>query len=424
MIFHRPLSVCMFLLLGCFFPTNGNAQVFRNYATPAPPPEPGVPQQPAKGEKIYTIDTTFQTWQEAEVKWLDADSSILWEKQFSNYSQGRMAKNSQYIGLAGVETIYTDGYASESRLHLDILDLNGTPSGQFVITNTKGITFESVAADETFFYLAYEKYTGSSDRNMFIAQVDAQGNLQWETKIGQRYGTSGTRLLQVSPAGEIVLFAKMYTEVGFDVLTKEGAIKDRKMLYFINEFSPVAFTFRKNGHLLAIGSQRKYVKSETYSSGVVIELDDQYQILQYCQIESPYNDVALDITEDEQGHIYFLTNAEDLKSPYGQRANFSIIGQLDANFELLQTSSFQNTSTGLSLQLAWSPTHGLWSYQRYYNKGQTFALFHFKEDLSIESIWSRHGAFSDPHQLLIADDTFYLGGGSRDSWVVRIPGFY
>ncbi len=419
MIFYRPLSFCVFLLLGCLLSISGNAQVFRNYAVPAPPPEPGVPQQPAKGEKIYTIDTTFQTWQEAEVKWLDADSSIHWEKQFPNYSQGRIAKNSQHIGLAGVETIYTDGYASESRLYLDILDLSGTPSGKLVVTNTKGIILVSVAAGEAFFYLAYEKHTGSSDRNMFIAQVDTLGNLQWETNLGQRYGTSGTRLLQVDPEGNAVLFAQMYKEVGFDVLTPAGVIKDRKMLYFNHTFSPTSFSFRKNGHVLAIGKQLKYVKSETYSSSVAIELDDQYQVLQYCQIESPYNDVALDITEDEQGHIYFLTNAEDLKSPYGQRANFSIIGQLDTNFELLQTSRFNNTSTGLSLQLAWSPTLGLWTYQRYYNKGQTFALFHFNEDLSIESIWSKHGAFSDPHQLLITDDTFYLGGGSRDSWVLN-----
>lgn len=424
MIFYRLLSVCLFLLLGCLLPTDGNSQVFRNYAVPPPPPEPGVPQQPIKGEKIYTIDTTFQAWQEPEVKWLDTDSSILWGKQFPKYSQGRMAKNSQYIGLAGVETIYTDGYTSESRLHLDILNLNGNPSGQLVITNTKGITLVGVAADEAFFYLAYEKYTGSTDRNMFIAQVDAQGNLQWETNIGQRYGTSGGRLLQVDPEGNIVLFAKMYKEVGFDRLTPAGVIKDRKMLYFTNEFNPVSFTFRKNGHVLAIGSQRKFIKSETYSSSVAIELDNQYQILQYCQIESRYNDVALDIIEDEQGHIYFLTNVEDLKGPYGKRANFCTIGQLDANFELLQISRFQNMNTGLSLQLAWSTMHGLWSYQRYYNKGQTFALFHFKEDLSIESIWSRHGAYSDPHQLLITDDVFYLGGGSRDSWMVKVPVFY
>ncbi|WP_367388669.1 hypothetical protein [Lewinella sp. LCG006] len=45
-------------------------------------------------------------------------------------------------------------------------------------------------------------------------------------------------------------------------------------------------------------------------------------------------------------------------------------------------------------------------------------------NLSIKNIWSKHGTYSDPHQLLITEEAFYLGGGSLDSWMVKMPRFY
>lgn len=397
-----------------------SGQVFRGFSPPPPPPEPGTQARSSAHEdqKVVHLDTLYQQWEVEEVQQLVMDDLTNWEVQLPSYSHGISAKNEQFIGIAAVETIYTDGYTSDSKLHLNTYDLRGNAIGHFTLSHPPGISVKAIVADSENFYLAYEKSINSGDRDMYIAKINTKGQLQWETKIGKRFGTSGTQLLQIDPQGNVVLFAQMYQEVGFDILSPQGEIIDRKMLYFQEEFSPASFFYQKDGSIVALGTYKSYPNRKSESSSILFTLDTAYQVVQYRQVQSPYTDQALSVTTDDQGHYYCLTNSLNYQAPYDKRANFSTITKFNDQLEIIDTLQFLNTQTGLQLQLQWHPQHGLWAYQRLYNQGQTFALFQLSADLLIENIWSKKGHFSDPHFLEIVDDTLYLGGGSRDSWLL------
>lgn len=421
MPFRLSLLLRSFFIIGVLSPVFLVGQVFRNFAPPPPPSAPGsTVATSTTAPNLFLLDTLYQHWELTDVRELVIDSTS-WELQLPQYSYGLSAKNEQAIGIAAVETIYTDGYTSDSRLHLMIYDLSGNETGHFTLSHPAGCSIIAITADRENFYLAYEKTINAGDRDMYVAQVNSQGQLQWETKLGQRFGTSGTQLLQVDPQGNAVLFAQMYQEVGFDILSPQGEVMNRKLLYFQAEFSPAAFFYQQDGSIAALGTYQSYPNRKSETSSILFTLDTAYQVIQYRQLQGTYTDKALSITSDNQGNYYCLTNSLDYQAAYNKRANFSTIIKLNNQLEVVDTLQFQNSNTGLQLQLEWHPQLGLWAYQRLYLKGQTFALFQISDDLLLENIWSKKGNFSDPHFLTITDDTIYLGGGSRDSWLLKVP---
>lgn len=409
------------LLLLCVLVINTavQAQVFRSTAPPPPPPDPTATTPPNEPTwPLISLDTNFISWSEEQLRLLAPQEHIVQQLDFPGRSFGRFYLTEDRLALALVKSLYEEGRQVGSELHFNLLDTTGLIVDSLILPHDKGITIVDLCEADGFFYLAYQKSINSGNRYMHIAKVDQTAQLIWETKLGQRFGTRGLRLLRPAPDGNIVLLSQMYDQVGFDIISTAGNFVERKLLHFYQEFSPKSFFFKPNGQVVGIGTYTEYEGPNVKTSSVVFELDRSFQLLHYQQVQSPFNDIAQDVTMDEQGNYYYFTNAENTRAPYGQRTNFMTIGKLDADFNPIASTNIKNTDTGLSLGLSYHPNKGLFAYQRFWNKGNSFTLFQLDTDLELQEIVSAKGRFGTPLQLLLQDDQFLLMFDSRGSKVI------
>jgi len=407
------LKIFTFLILLC----SGieiNAQVFR--LTP-PPGEKKVKLK----HRFSSIDTTFLDWQIEKGTEINAENGIVWQKLKENQGFSFSAIAGETLGMMSVEYKYDNGRASGSILHLDIFGTDGSEIASGSLSHSKGISLIGITTYGTSYYLSYEKNISSGNRDLYLAKFSNEAALIWETKVGQRFGTSGAGLLKTNEDGDILLFTQMYDKVSFDILNPKGEIIDRKMIPFINEFSPASFIFNKKGNIVALGSSRKYVNRETISSLVVFELDKQYDLVRYREFGSKYVDLGLDVIQGDDGYYYILANSENLKAPYGMRSNYSTVAKLDEEFKIQKVKRIENKSTGLSLRLAWLSQNRLIFFQRSGERGYGFHLFELDTNLELGKFYNVKGHFLNPNTFIVNDKgSLFLGGGSSKSWLICV----
>jgi hypothetical protein len=408
----KVLSLFLLLFLG----VDINAQVFK--VTPSS--TTGQKKTKLK-HRFSTIDTVFMDWQFEKGQEIDTEKGIKWLKVKDEQGFGFFASAGETIGLMSVKYRYTKGKVSGCTLYFDVFNAVGNELASTTIDHDKGITTVGITSDGTNFFLAYSKAINSGDRDLYVSKISAEAKLVWETKVGKRFGTSGPGLIKINADKQVVLFTQMYDKVSFDILSPEGKIVDRKFVPFVNEFSPASFTFNKAGHIVAIGSSRRYVNSKTISSIIIFELDESYQPLRYREFGSSYTDLGTDVIPNDEGGYYFLGNCENFKAPYGQRPNFTVIGKLDEELKPKRIKRMLNNSTGLNLTMAWSPQNGLIFFQRSGERGYGFHLFQLDADLELYKIHNVKGIFLNPNNLIVGNDNnLILGGGSSKSWLVGI----
>ncbi|KAA3628692.1 MAG: hypothetical protein DWQ02_19070, partial [Bacteroidetes bacterium] len=168
-------------------------------------------------------------------------------------------------------------------------------------------------------------------------------------------------------------------------------------------------------------SSRRYKDRETISSFVVFELDENYQPIRYRELGTKFINLGLDIVQDEEGFYYFLANCENMKAPYGQRDNFTVVGKLDEAFKLKKTKRIENKSTGLNLRLTLLGKSGLVTFQRSGDREYGFHLFRLNRNLELQQIYNVKGKFQNPNNLVVGEGfDFYVGGGSSKSWLLNL----
>lgn len=407
------------LLLSLLLSTAANSQVFRSSL--APPPPPASPTGTASGSTTYqlAIDTSFSAWSLDAATAIDANTGKISSTPFTDRGFGRICFAGDHLALGAVHTLYENGSSIGSELIIQLMPPEGT-STSLTIAHDKGIRLHALTSDGTDFYLAYTLEINSGDRDMYVAKISATAELDWTCKVGKRFGTGGMQLLRIDPQGNLVLFAKMYQEVGFDRISPAGQIIDRKMLDFYQDFSPTSFFFKPDGGIVGIGSYLEYEGRNTYTSCIVLELDTNYRLKHYRQLKSPGLDKAQDITMDEEGNYYFLTNTQNSEKYYIHDQDFMTIGKLDANFNLLATTNLRNTEIGHQLNLVYVPGQGLLATQRVYNPRPTFMLFSLNKDLRLEEIYTAPGGYGSPSQLIPHQQQLYLLCGDTKSNLVSI----
>ena len=417
------LRLALLLIFLAGIPINGRSQVFNTPTAPPPPPSSApTTTSTSVPDYLLQIDTSMQEWSLDAVTTLGPHDHRLRFEHFKKQSFGRLHKNGETLAFAAVHTTYKDGYSNGSELRFKLLDLKGQILDSLSIPHQKGISLVGLTSDGSSYYVAYQREISSGDRTMHVAKISQEAELVWETLIGQRFGTRGLNLLRVSPDGNVVLFAQMYDQIGFDQINTEGKIIGRKLLYFEEDFSPRSFFFEEDGSLVGIGSYTEYEGSETYSSSVVFRLNASYQLLHYKQLQSPYQDEAQDVISTEAGQYAVLTNATNLSAPYGERQNFMTISILNQELDLVHQTNIKNTATGLSLGLHFDPQAGLFTYQRVYNRRPSFLLYQLLPDLSIKQMYSARTEagleIGDPTKLIKQDGKFYLLCGDLSSTLV------
>ncbi len=400
------------------------AQVFRSPAAiPPPPPPPGLENTDKLEVPTYLIavDTTFTRWSPKAPKVLSATDGSLSSKSFKNQSFGRIARTTKQLCLATTRSIYEDGKLSRSELLLQLRESDGEMEDSIVIHHEKGIRIRGLTNDDDNFYVAFTKEISSGDRDLYVAKISPKAELLWETNIGKRFGTSGLELLKLDGAGDIVLFSSHYDNVGFDRLSPDGQIVDRKALFFYDDFSPKSFSFKPDGGIIGIGTHQEYEGRDVYTSSVIFELNANYQLLRYRQLRSSGLDDAQDVIMDDQGYYYFLTNTGNSSKSYLHDADFMTIGKLDQDFNLIESINLQNLETGQSLDLVAIPNYGIVTYQRSYNSGQTFVLFSFSHSLELQQILTAPGRYGSPNQMLYFDKKLLLLCGHSHTALVTVP---
>ncbi len=410
-------SRILVVLLLVFTGTLLYAQVFNPaYLTTSPD------QKKAKlKHRFSSIDTVFLDWEILEGSEVNTDSGIGWQEIKDNQGFALFAAGNGHLGMISVEYHYKEGKADGCDLHFEVIAPDGSKLAGTNISHPKGITPIGITADGTHYYAVYQKAINSGDRDLYVTKFSDKAEIVWETRIGKRFGTSGPNLIRINADQQIVVFTQMYDKVGFDILDFDGKILNRKMVHFLNEFSPTSFMYNKQGNIVAIGSSRRYKGRETISSFVIFELDKNYQPLRYREFGTNFINLGLDIVQDEQGFYYFLANCENMKAPYGQRDNFSVIGKLDEEFKLKKTKRIENKSTGLSLRLSLLSKNGLVFFQRSGERGYGFHLFRLDRDLELQQIYNVKGSFQNPNNLTIGEHyDLFIGGGSSKSWMVNL----
>ncbi|KAA3621207.1 MAG: hypothetical protein DWQ02_28145, partial [Bacteroidetes bacterium] len=315
-------SRIMIVLTLFFTITMLQAQVFNPaYLTTAPD------QKKTKlKHRFSSIDTVFSDWNIPEGRDLTIDSGIEWQEIKENQGFAFFASGNGNLAMISVEYHYKEGKVDGCDLHFEIIDPDSQESKRGKISHEKGITPIGIVTDGSSYYAAYQKAINSGDRDLYVAKFTDKAEIAWETRVGKRFGTSGPNLIQINSDHQVVLFTQMYDKVGFDILDMDGKILDRKLVHFLNEFSPTSFMYNKYGNIVAIGSSRRYKDRETISSFVVFELDENYQPIRYRELGTKFINLGLDIIQDEEGFYYFLANCENMKAPYGQRDNFTVVG--------------------------------------------------------------------------------------------------
>lgn len=405
------------LILCCAFGLSSFTQVFRTYTPPPPPPPPGH-QTTTEDEQPYykiEIDTSFSTWLLEDATVLNETSGDLRSQFFEEQAFGRICAAGDRLGVATVQFLYEEGKSVVSNLIMQVLQLNGEVESSLQIPHDDGISLIGLTSDRQQFYLAYQKSINSGDRDMYVAKVNRAGQLLWETRVGKRFGTSGMQLLQLDQEGNLILFAQMYKEVGFDRISAEGQLIDRKMLYFVQDFSPKSFLFKPDGSIIGIGAYQEYKGRDVNTSSVLFELDQDYVLKQFRQIESTGLDQAQDVALDEAGNCYVLINTQNSEKSYLHDKDFITIGKLDQDFNLVESTNLQNTDNGTQLRLIYQTGQGLLAYERIYNPGPTFLLFSLDADLQLKQSLTAPGRFGSPKQMLIHEQRLFLLCGDLKS---------
>lgn len=371
--------------------------------------------------RFSSIDTVFLDWNILDGRDITADTGIEWQQTKENQGFAFFAHGQDNLGMISVEYHYKEGKVDGCDLHFEVVDPDGQKMSGTTISHAKGITTIGITFDGTHYYAAYQKAINSGDRDLYVAKFTDKAELVWETRIGKRFGTSGPNLIKINADQQIVLFTQMYDKVGFDILSTDGKILDRKLVHFLNEFSPTSFMYNNEGNIVAIGSTRRYKGRETISSFVVFELDKNYQPVRYRELGTKFINLGLDVIQDEEGFYYFMANCENLKAPYGQRDNFTVIGKLDGELKLKKTKRIENKSTGLSLRLSLLAQNGLLFFQRSGERGYGFHLFRLDRDLELQQVYNVKGKFQNPNNLVVGEGfDFFVGGGSSKSWLVNL----